>query len=177
MGERERREKRLSMTVLMTPDKANFSGNVVVAQVGKTYFDANYRFSEPASQYGCSANEQKEYRVAFEYSPLKKISDRGIVTAVVYTSGKTVKPYGYVATVREDEVVEPTVTRAQALRILRRKVPFNPKKAFVRMDTPRGLSGKLKTFSWAISIPLKMKNGQSGSMTHFIDASTGKIVQ
>lgn len=28
MGERERREKRLSMTVLMTPDKANFSGNV-----------------------------------------------------------------------------------------------------------------------------------------------------
>jgi hypothetical protein len=28
MGEREHREKRLSMTVLMTPDKANFSGNV-----------------------------------------------------------------------------------------------------------------------------------------------------
>ena len=28
MGERELREKRLTMTVLMTPDKANFSGNV-----------------------------------------------------------------------------------------------------------------------------------------------------
>lgn len=28
MGEREQREKRLTMTVLMTPDKANFSGNV-----------------------------------------------------------------------------------------------------------------------------------------------------
>lgn len=151
--------------------------NHVITQVGRTYFGANYRFLESASLYSRSGNNEKQYRVAFEYAPLKKLGDRGIVTAVVYSSGKTVRPYGYVATVRNDEVVEPTVTRAQALRILRRKTTFELKKAFVRIDTPGGLNPKLKTFSWAISIPLKPKNGRTGIVTHFVDAVSGKIIQ
>jgi hypothetical protein len=61
----------------------------VITQVGKTYFNKNYRYLEAASQYGSTANHKKAYRVAFEYAPLKKIGDPGIVTAVVYSSGKT----------------------------------------------------------------------------------------
>jgi len=42
MGERERREKRLSMTVLMTPDKANFSGHVHGGEMLKMFDEVAY---------------------------------------------------------------------------------------------------------------------------------------
>jgi hypothetical protein len=149
----------------------------VIAQVGRSYFARNYKFVEAASQYGQSGAEVKQYGVVFDYAPLRKIGARSFVTTVITSSGKTIKPYGYVADVRKDQVVEPQISRQQALRILRQKVKFDPSKTYVRLVTPYGLAPKVKTFSWSIAVPLKSENDLTGIFTHFVDAVTGEILQ
>lgn len=154
------------------------ASDYVTAQVGRKYFEKNYRFSMEASQCSFSDPKSQEYRVAFEYSPLKKIGDRGLVTAVVYESPKLKRTYGYVATVKDDTVIEPRVTFKQAMRILSRKVKFDPKKVSVDMVTPGGLHSELATFTWAIYVNTPPgPSGMSGSVAHFVDSVTGKIIR
>ena len=154
------------------------ASDYVASQVGRKYFEDNYRFSMQASQRGFSEPGSREYRVAFEYSPLKKIGDRGLVTAVVFESPKLKQTYGYVATVIDDDVIEPRITLKQAMRILSRKVKFNPKRVSVVMVTPGGLLPELKTFTWAIYVPTPPgPSGTRGSVAHFVDASTGEIIR
>jgi len=154
------------------------TSDYVVRQVGRKYFEDNYRFSRQASQRGFSEPDSREYRVAFEFSPLKKIGDRGLVTAVVFESPKLKRTYGYVATVNDDIVVEPRITFKQAMRILSRKVKFDPKKVAVDMVTPGGLHPELSTFTWAIYVNTPPgPSGMSGSVAHFVDSVTGKIIR
>lgn len=150
----------------------------VKRQVGEDYFLKNYRFRRNASQYSYHGKETHEYRVAFEYSALKRVGDPGIVTVVLLDSPKQKRLYGYVATVKNDSIVEPQVTLTRAFQLLKKQVRFNRKKAAVSIITPGGLYPQLSTFTWAIYVETPPgPDGMPGSKAHLIDTVTGQLIR
>ena len=75
-------------------------------------------------------------------------------------------------------VVEPRITLKRAMRILSRKVKFDPKKVSAVVITPGGLHPELTTFTWAIYMETPPgADGLPGSVAHFVDSVTGRIIR
>jgi hypothetical protein len=152
----------------------------IVAKVGRDYFAKNYRFLRGHSEFYAETPTCGRYFLRYEYAPLLKIGSDGMVTVELYDGdGAHIDPArrSYVATVEQGRVVEPTITRAQALDLAAARFPKIPREwMHPVVVTPGWFWGeKLRSFTWAVYVNLQPPGSDHvNNDVVFVDTVTGQ---
>ena len=153
-----------------------------VDRVGRDYYDKNYELAGYAEQHTASTSEfdfrLTGYVVTFSYRPLKRLGVEAALPVTVSTD-QTKEPVGFIALVdNSGRIIEPSVTREQALSIVEtHNVPnFDRAKVHVSFLPPFGSDSESR-WLWRVTVDQSWKDGCSTVIDASVDAISGRFEQ
>ena len=156
----------------------NKADKYIVDQVGENYFKENYSYDDAETKK--STTNLDDIFVNYKYRPLILLDAPDPIVKVRVSNDMVLEHYSYVVQKEGPNIVEPKISKSQALEILKKNYPdVNFVKAHIALGTPNWMNPSMKGWEWRITVSwLKTADSTCGfNQTYALHANTGKFRQ